>query len=79
MVDQGIFQNGVEKVKGFINERELANISRYSGAHFNDNEGEKTRKGHRGDAIGHRGASQDYRYAKEILHVCRSAEIQGYS
>jgi hypothetical protein len=46
MVDQGIFQNGVEKFKGFINERELANISRYSGAHFNDNEVEKRRKGY---------------------------------
>ena len=31
------------------------------------------------DDIDHRGESQKYRYAKEILHLCGSAEIQGYS
>ena len=41
-----ISQNGVKKVKDFIDERKLANISWYSGAHFNDNEVEKRRKGY---------------------------------
>jgi hypothetical protein len=71
------FQNGVEKFKDFINEREFANISRYSGAHFNDNEVEKGRKGYRGDDIDHRGASQNYRLAKAILHFCGLGTIQG--
>jgi len=41
-----ISQNGVKKVKDFIDERELTNISWYSGAHFNDKEVKKRRKGY---------------------------------